>query len=314
MADIMPRRARFVIVDWARGAALVAMAIYHLCWDLSFFRFLDVDVAGSPGGRASSTAIAGSFLTLVGISLVLAHGSGVRWQPFLKRLAVLVVAAAGVTLATSVAMPDGMIYFGILHCIAVSCLIGLIFLRAPWPLTAAVALACFTAPHIFRSEIFNGFGWLWLGLATVVPRTNDYEPLLPWLGFVLAGIALVRAVPPARWPVLSGSGRAGKPLAFLGRHSLTFYLIHQPILFGTVWLAAQIMPVPAQPAAANALFDRQCVAVCRQSGEDAPTCANYCNCVSGAARADGIWDALIGNRLDQGGRQKLDKAIEVCSR
>jgi hypothetical protein len=68
------------------------------------------------------------------------------------------------------------------------------------------------------------------------------------------------------------------------------------------------------PVAAEALFNTQCSAACRQSGEDAATCANYCNCVSGAARADGIWDALISNRLDQGGRQKLDKAIEVCSR
>ena len=308
----MPQRARLVIVDWARGAALLAMAVYHLCWDLSFFRFLDADVSGSPGGRASSTAIAGSFLTLVGISLVLAHGSGIRWRAFLTRFAVLVAAAAAVTLATYVAMPDGMIYFGILHSIAVSCLIGLIFLRAPWLLTAAVALACFIAPHIFRSDLFNGFGWIWLGLATVVPRTNDYEPLLPWLGFVLAGIAFARAVPPARWPVFAGRARVGKTLAFLGRHSLAFYLIHQPVLFGAVWLAAQIMP--ARPVAADALFNTQCAAVCRQSGEDAPTCADYCSCVAGAARADGIWEALIGNRLDQTGRQKLDKAIEVCSR
>jgi uncharacterized membrane protein len=314
MADIMPRHGRFVIVDWARGTALVAMAIYHFCWDLSFFRFLDADVAGSPGGRLSSTAIAGSFLTLVGVSLVLAHGPGIRWQPFLRRLAVLVAAAAGVTLTTSIAMPDGMIYFGILHCIAVSCLIGLVFLRAPWPLTALAALACFIAPQVLRSTMFDGFGWIWLGLATVVPRTNDYEPLLPWFGFVLAGIAFARAVPPARWPAFSGEGRLGRALAFLGRHSLAFYLIHQPVLFGAVWLAAQAMPIPAQPVAMDALFDRQCIAACRQSGEDAPTCANYCSCVSGAARADGIWEALIGNRLDQTGRQKLDKAIEVCSR
>jgi uncharacterized membrane protein len=290
------------------------MALYHLCWDLSFFRFLAIDVARSLGGRVSSTAIAGSFLTLVGISLVLAHGSGMRWPPFFKRLAVLIVAAAGVTLATRIATPDGTIYFGILHCIAASCLIGLIFLRAPWPLTAAAALACFIAPQFLRTEMFNDFGWIWLGLATEVPRTNDYEPLLPWFGFVLSGIAFARSLPPARWPVFAAHGRVGRLFAFLGRHSLAFYLVHQPVLFGTVWLAAQIMPVPAQPGANDELFDRQCIAACRQSGEGAPTCANYCNCVSGAARADGIWDALIANKLDQGGRQKLDKAIEVCSR
>jgi uncharacterized membrane protein len=314
MADIMARRARLVIVDWARGAALLAMAIYHLCWDLSFFRFIAVDVARSAGGRISSTAIAGSFLALVGVSLVLAHESDIRWPAFFKRLAVLVAAAAGITLATYIVLPDGMIYFGILHCIALSCLIGLIFLRAPWPLTAALALACFIAPHILRAETFNGFGWMWLGLATFVPPTNDYEPLLPWFGFVLAGIALARAVPPERWPAFAARGPAGKAIAFLGRHSLAFYLIHQPVLFGMVWLAAQVMPVPAQPVAVNARFDAQCVAACRKTGEDAPTCANYCSCVSGAAKTDGIWEALIGNRLDEAGRHKLDRAIEMCSR
>jgi uncharacterized membrane protein len=313
MADSAARPTRLVIVDWARAIALIAMALYHLCWDLAFFRFIAADVAGSAVGRVSSTAIAGSFLTLVGVSLVLAHSAGIRWRPFLRRLAQIVAAAAGITLATYVVMPHGTIYFGILHCIALSCLIGLVFLRAPWPLSALAALACFSAPLLLRSEIFNGFGWLWLGLATHVPPTNDYEPLLPWSGFVLAGIALARAVPPARWPVVSGHGRAGKPLAFLGRHSLAFYLIHQPVLFGLCWLAAQAVPAPAQPAGQEAQFQQQCVAACRQSGESAETCANYCGCVSGAARADGIWDALIANRLDSESRKKLDQAIAVCS-
>ena len=63
------------------------MAVYHFSWDLGHFGFHDMDVAGDLGWRIFARLIAGTFLFLVGASLVLAHGEGVRWRAFWRRVA-----------------------------------------------------------------------------------------------------------------------------------------------------------------------------------------------------------------------------------
>lgn len=308
-------RTRIAGIDMARAVALLAMAIYHFCWDLDFFGFAEIDVAFSPAGRAASTAIAGTFLALAGISLVLAHGDGIRWPSFLRRLGQLVLAAAAISAVTTLVTPEGAIYFGILHCIAAASLIGLLFLRLPWFVTAAAAAACLIAPHLLATPALNGPGWMWLGLGTVPPRTNDYEPLLPWAGFLLAGMALARVLPPRRWPAVAAAGRLPGLLARLGRHSLLFYLLHQPVLYGATWAAALAFhPAPRQEESGATAFREQCLSACVGGGSSGQDCSNYCTCVGEASRLDGIWPALIANRLDAQGRQKLDRIIGVCSR
>ncbi len=304
--------SRLTIIDAARGVALIAMALYHFGWDLDFFGFTALGVAETGWGRGTAITIAGSFLTLVGLSLVLGHGSGIRWRPFLIRLAMVAAAALGVTLATSIATPDGMVVFGILHCIAVSSLLGLLFVRLPWFVTALVAIICLAAPFFLKTPALNGSAWVWLGLGSVPPRTNDYEPLLPWLGFVLAGIALARAVPPAHWPQPGLANVPGRGLRFLGRHSLAFYLLHQPILFGACWLAAQVFtPSPDNEATA---FRSQCVSACRVKSNGAEDCNSYCTCVSEALQIQGLWTPVMRNTLTFDQRLKVDQVVKVCSR
>jgi len=43
------RSLRIVAVDALRGLAIGAMIIYHFAWDLSYFGFISVDVAGDLG-------------------------------------------------------------------------------------------------------------------------------------------------------------------------------------------------------------------------------------------------------------------------
>lgn len=238
-------RERVALVDLLRGLALVAMAIYHFAWDLGFFAIADLKVTEHPLWIAFARATAGSFLALAGVSLVLGHGEAIRPRSFLRRLAMIAAAAAAITLASWYADPDSTIWFGILHCIAVSSVLGLAFLRLPVALVIAAALACLAAPAFLTSPAFNAPVWLWLGLASEPLPSDDYNPLLPWFGMALIGIAAARLAPrivaKEDWPRWQPGHAITRALCLAGRHSLLVYLLHQPLLLGLLWLASQAL-------------------------------------------------------------------------
>jgi uncharacterized membrane protein len=71
------------------------------------------------------------------------------------------------------------------------------------------------------------------------PVTEDYVPVLPWLGVMWWGMALGQWVLTrgAVAPVLSDRvASALSPLAWVGRWSLSWYMLHQPILIGGLTL------------------------------------------------------------------------------
>jgi len=85
--------------------------------------------------------------------------------------------------------------------------------------------------------LFDG-AWLnWIGMMTYKPPTEDYVPLFPWLGVVLIGVAIGTALPRIQRSLAAADRRSPRWLAWLGRHSLIIYLVHQPILVGAlrVW-------------------------------------------------------------------------------
>ncbi|WP_164177085.1 heparan-alpha-glucosaminide N-acetyltransferase domain-containing protein, partial [Streptococcus pneumoniae] len=73
------------------------------------------DSALEPGWRWFARCIAGSFLVLVGFSLILATRNGINRKAYVRRLVMVAGAAALVTLGTWFALPHAYIFFGILH-------------------------------------------------------------------------------------------------------------------------------------------------------------------------------------------------------
>jgi uncharacterized membrane protein len=227
----VPSQDRLIPLDLARTLAIVCMVIFHFTFDLALFGYVPPDTTIQPFWYYFARMVAGTFLFLSGVSLWMAHGQGVRWPAFWKRFAKVAGAAVLVTVASIWFVPGGTIWFGILHAIAATSLLGLVALRLPWLVTLALAAAIFAAGWGPRFAAFDPLWLVWTGLAENRPRMGDYVPLIPWTAPALAGIAVAKALRIDRW---QGSPPTAtlRALSFPGRHSLVIYLIHQPILIG----------------------------------------------------------------------------------
>jgi len=304
-------RPRLERIDIARGLALVAMAIYHFGWDLEFFGYMAAGTTGHGGWKLFARCIASSFLFLVGFSLVLAHGRTIRWNAVGKRLLQIGAAAAAISAVTYYMSPDNFIFFGILHQIALASVLGLLFLHVPPVLTLAVAAFVISAPFYAQADIFNQMWLAWVGLSTIPPRSNDYVPLFPWFGAVLIGIATARIFERFNWlNVLSGGTQPPvlqKPLTFIGRHSLAFYLIHQPVLIAIVYCFSQIMPSDSRP-----IFTQSCVASCLPQGSE-KLCAQFCGCVVSELDKAKLFEDMFSGKINQNNNSTVQQIVQMCS-
>ncbi|MEW5423380.1 DUF1624 domain-containing protein [Amorphus sp. 3PC139-8] len=312
------RPSRIDLVDILRGIAIAAMVVYHFSWDLSFYGFVPWDVDSDPGWRWFARLIAGSFLFLVGVSLELAHRKGIRWSPFFTRLAVLVVAAALVSVATYLTFPDAWIYFGILHCIAAASLIALPSVRAPLIVPIALSALFFALPFVVQFDVFDAPWLAWVGLGSLPPPpANDYEPIFPWVGCTFAGVAVARIAlavrPREAWSRFRARDGATRMIAWSGRQSLWIYLAHQPILFGLVGLVA--LGVPSQRAATDqerATFVAACVDRCTPLLGNRTSCRSICVCAADDIEEAGLWQRTVNQTLRPQDQDRIDQIVEAC--
>ncbi|MDQ0455958.1 putative membrane protein [Rhizobium paknamense] len=268
---------RITLLDGLRGLALIAMASYHFTWDLEFFGYVEEGTAVSGPWKYYARGIASTFLFLVGVSLVLAHGRGIRWQSFGKRLGQIAAAAVLISVATYFTMGAGWIFFGILHAIAVTSLAGLLFVKLPEVVTLAAALGCLWLGAYGHSPLFDTPALWWLGLSETLPRSNDYVPVFPWFAAVLFGIAAARLALRFGWTErLAGLPGGPRLLQWAGRHSLIFYLVHQPVLISLVYLASLVAPPPAPDPALS--YSKSCQRSCVAGGNEARFCNRFCSC------------------------------------
>jgi len=310
-----PSRPRFDIVDMLRGLALLGMVVYHFFWDLSFLRFFPVDVGFDPGWVAFARTLLSSFLVLVGVGLVLAHGNGIRWRAFGKRLAILVGAALTITVVTVFAFPESYVYFGILHAIALTSLLALPFIRAPLPLVIAVAAAFTILPMVYADPLYDQRLWSWIGLWVVAPPANDLVGLFPWFGVVLVGAVMARMIlasPIApRLAAIRAERGPAKLLATLGRWSLIIYLVHQPLLLGILFPLAQWQK--PELAFRNADFMASCQSTCTAGGTEPGLCVTYCQCGLEGVQQNDLWNAIYTGAITSGEQAQLDAQNRQCS-
>lgn len=219
------------------------MAAFHFCFDLDHFGLIHQDFHRDPLWTVQRACIVSLFLFSAGLSQAVALHQGQGWPRFWRRWAQIAGCALLVSAGSWLMFPRSFIYFGVLHGIAAMLLLVRPAARLGrwlWPLGAvAIALPRFVKLPFFDTRLTD-----WVGLVTHPPVTEDYVPLLPWIGVMLWGLAAGRWVLRERPHWLTGTlARALGPLAALGRWSLTFYMLHQPLLIGLLLLnTGVIMP------------------------------------------------------------------------
>lgn len=253
---------RYARLDRLRGLALVWMAIFHFCFDLSYFQLINANFYVDSFWTTQRTCILSLFLLCAGAGQAVATAQGQTWARFWRRWAQVAGCALLVTVGSMQMFPDTFIYFGVLHGMAVMLLLvrvtahfKLLQGRWLWPV-GAVALAL---PQLVQNPFFDTRLTNWVGLITHKPFTEDYVPLLPWIGVMLWGLAATQWIienrstwltgAPSNNPDARGMFAHLQPLALLsllGRWSLTFYMVHQPILIGVLsaWMMWQGRPLP----------------------------------------------------------------------
>ncbi len=274
-------------LDVYRGLAILAMAAYHLCWDLNYYGLIDAGIGVDPAWITLQRSILTAFLLLAGAGLTLGHGEGIRWRSFWKRELMLIAAAIIVSAGTWFAFGPYLAYFGVLHAIALFSLMGLLFVRAPvW--VGALTAAAFLLLPIWSNDAFDPKWLSWIGFFSHTPETADLVPVFPWFGVVLIGMLgmrLLRDRPAFTW---SSRNPVVRTLALMGRWSLVIYLVHQPLLFGLVTPVANTLQ--EQQQAKFASFTQSCQARCG-ADHDANFCTAYCQCALDITVRDNLWNA-----------------------
>jgi uncharacterized membrane protein len=221
-------------LDALRGTAIVAMAIYHFCFDLRHFRVTRSDFEHDPFWLAARTLILSSFLLIAGISTVLARRDAAADARWVRHVAVIAGAALLVTAASALMFPRSFIWFGVLHAIAVSLVLARPLVDRP-ALAAIAGIAVIVAGVSFAHPAFDDRALRWIGFMTHKPVTEDYVPLFPWTGVLLVGLAAGHWLVRTRFALLAPLAQAPALLRWMGRHSLAIYLLHQPLLIGALW-------------------------------------------------------------------------------
>lgn len=243
---------RFTVPDILRGLTLISMIAYHTAWDMAYL----FEIKGNWAWFESDFAyvwqqsICWSFILLSGFCWSLGRK---KW----KRGLLVLVAGALTSLVTLLVMPDDRIIFGVLTFLGSAMLLMIPLDKAlskcePVVGVMVSAFLFFVTRNVNDGELGFGDihlvdlpeglyrGWVatYLGFTESGFFSTDYFSLLPWLFLFLVGYFLFGVFKKKNWFGILEKGKC-LPLEALGRHSLLIYMLHQPLVYGVLWVVCR---------------------------------------------------------------------------
>jgi len=239
---------RFEEIDIIRGLAIVIMIFAHIFWDLDHFGLYSLN---SSIYGFFARVVPFVFFLIVGVSLIISY----KKKPlhpdqekkyyrhlFFRGLKIIVFGMI-LSFFSFIFVPDKPVYFGVLHCIGLSIILCIPFLKVK------KFNLFFSLPTIIFGCLINQINFqnpnLLLFVMGFQPDhvfhyTVDYFPILPWFGVVLLGMVIGDFIYCGnkrrfRFPDLSVY-KPAKLFSWCGKHSLGLYLLHQPVIGGLLYL------------------------------------------------------------------------------
>lgn len=236
-------RERVGFLDELRGLSLVLMVIYHGAYDIIYIFGWDIPLFHWAVIRVAQPFFAGVFIFISGVCCRFSRSN-------VKRGAIALALGLAMSAFTLWFMPSQAIYFGILHFLGVSMILfGLAKPLLDLPSPAAGVLVCVLL-YLLTFGVRQGYlglpglelialpaSWArnpWLIPLGFAAAGADHVPLLPWLFVFVAGSYVGVPFALRQMPDFFYRGRS-RFLAFVGRHSIWVYVLHQPVVYGILY-------------------------------------------------------------------------------
>jgi len=243
----MEAKPRYRLLDILRAFAIITMIVYHTLWDLVNIFDVSIPWFYSETAHIFQQSIRWSFILISGFCWSLSRKN-------LKRGLMVLGGALIIWITTRLFSPDSIIIHGVLTLIGLSMIITIpfkkLFSKIPpligfficffiFLITYDVDLGLLGIKDVFTIELplwlyKNNFTAIF-GFAPVTFFSSDYVPLLPWLFSYWMGFFLFKFFERRNWLKYLSQPKI-VPLEWLGRHSLIIYMIHQPIIYGLLFL------------------------------------------------------------------------------
>lgn len=246
-------RKRYEYLDVLRGITLVSMMLFHGVWDLVYIAGFRWKWFYGTGAYIWQQSICWTFILLSGFCCCMGKRR-------LKRGLLVFGSGMLVSAITLLVIPEQRVVFGVLTLLG-SCMLIMIPLQklldhipahlgfggslllfvlsrdVNWGYVGFEGLKWYKLPD---SLYQGGYPMTYLGFMQKGFFSTDYFSLLPWFFLFAAGYFLYRLAEGKNMPdaIHEKYGKLPrslrnlmKPFAFLGRHSLVIYLLHQPVIY-----------------------------------------------------------------------------------